>query len=107
MVTKWRLSGFLLGECNCDWGCPCSFDAPPTHGGCHGVYTWVVDKGTYGDVKLDGLAFALPGTFPKPSTSVTRLKYCSETRKPPRRSAKPSRRSERDVLAGRSRFSPP
>jgi hypothetical protein len=63
-MTKWRLSGSLLGECNCDWGCPCSFDAPPTHGGCHGVYTWVVDKGTYGDVKLDGLAFALPGTFP-------------------------------------------
>ena len=64
MVTKWRLSGSLLGECNCDWGCPCSFDAPPTHGGCRGVYTWVVDKGAYGDVTLDGLVFALPGTFP-------------------------------------------
>ena len=64
MATKWRLTGSLLGECNCDWGCPCSFDAPPTHGGCRGVYTWIVDKGSYGDVKLDGLALALPGTFP-------------------------------------------
>lgn len=64
MVAKWRMSGSLLGECNCDWGCPCSFDAPPTRGGCYGVYTWVVDKGAYGDVKLDGVAFALPGTWP-------------------------------------------
>ncbi len=28
------------------------------------MYTWVVDKGAYGDVKLDGLAIALPGTWP-------------------------------------------
>lgn len=64
MATKWRMSGSLLGECNCDWGCPCSFDASPTNGGCEGVYTWVVDKGVYGEVKLDGLALALPGTWP-------------------------------------------
>src|SRR5712691_3786810 len=64
MATKWRLSGSLLGECNCDWGCPCSFDAPPTNGGCEGVYTWFVDKGVYGSVKLDGLALAIPGTWP-------------------------------------------
>src|SRR5207249_7449804 len=64
MVSKWRMSGSLLGECNCDWGCPCSFDAPPTHGGCRGVYTWVIDKGAYGDVKLDGLGVALPGIWP-------------------------------------------
>jgi len=64
MVSKWQMSGSLLGECNCDWGCPCSFDAPPTNGGCRGVYTWIIDKGAYGDVKLDGLGVALPGTFP-------------------------------------------
>jgi hypothetical protein len=64
MVAKWRMSGSLLGECNCDWGCPCSFDAPPTNGGCEGVYTWIVDKGVYGNVKLDGLALAIPGTWP-------------------------------------------
>src|SRR5437764_12772910 len=64
MVSKWRMSGSLLGECNCDWGCPCSFDAPPTHGGCRGVYTWVIDKGAYGDVKLDRLGVALPGIWP-------------------------------------------
>src|SRR2546430_17539549 len=64
MVSKWRMSGSLLGECNCDWGCPCSFDAPPSHGGCRGVYTWIIDKGAYGDVRLDGLGVALPGIWP-------------------------------------------
>ncbi len=58
------MSGSLLGECNCDWGCPCSFDAPPTNGGCHGVYTWIIDKGVYGDVKIDGLGVALSGSWP-------------------------------------------
>src|SRR5207244_2145380 len=27
MATKWSMRGTLLGACNCDWGCPCSFDA--------------------------------------------------------------------------------
>src|SRR5207245_4555519 len=64
MVSEWRMSGSLLGECNCDWGCPCSFAAPPSHGSCRGVYTWIIDKGAYGDVKLDGLGVALPGIWP-------------------------------------------
>src|SRR5437899_12976161 len=64
MVSEWRMSGSLLGECNCDWGCPCSFDAPPSHGSCRGVYTWIIDKGAYGDVKLDGLGVALSGIWP-------------------------------------------
>src|SRR6266852_1072532 len=57
MVLKWQMSGSVVGACNCDWGCPCSFDARPTRGGCNGVYVWVVDEGRYGDTKLDGLAF--------------------------------------------------
>src|SRR2546428_12973842 len=65
MVSEWRMSGSLLGECNCDWGCPCSFDAPPSHGGGRGGYTWIIDKGAYGDVRLDGLGVALPGRMPR------------------------------------------
>ena len=65
-MATWRMSGSLFGECNCDWGCPCSYDARPTYGTCTGVYSWVIDKGTYGDVKLDGLVLALPGTWPGP-----------------------------------------
>jgi hypothetical protein len=66
MPTKWAMKGTLLGACNCDWGCPCSFDAPPTHGFCEGGYLWHVDKGNLGNVPLDGLAFAWVGHSPGP-----------------------------------------
>ncbi len=90
MVAKWRLSGSLLGECNCDWGCPCSFDAPPTNGGCEGVYTWIVDKGVYGNVKLDGLVFAPSlGLGRAPSTSATGRPSWSWTGEQSPSSAKP------------------
>src|SRR5438552_12549457 len=79
MVSKWRMSGSLLGECNCDWGCPCSFDAPPTHGGCRGVYTWVIDKGAYGDVKLDASASLYLEYGPGRSTSAMARSSCSST----------------------------
>ena len=53
--AQWRIKGDLLGACNCDWGCPCNFDAPPTNGTCQGVYTWHIREGRFGDVVLDGL----------------------------------------------------
>ena len=28
---KWKLQVEQLMACNCNWGCPCSFDAPPTY----------------------------------------------------------------------------
>ena len=41
------MNGSLIGACNCDWGCPCNFDAPPTYGHCEGMYVWAVDEGRY------------------------------------------------------------
>jgi len=58
------MRGSLLGECNCDWGCPCNFDADPTHGHCEGIYTWAVASGSYGDLVLDGLRFAWANALP-------------------------------------------
>jgi hypothetical protein len=66
MVEKWTMSGSLLGDCNCDWGCPCNFDVAPTYGHCEGVYTWAVREGRYGDVSLGGLVFAFAGRSPGP-----------------------------------------
>jgi hypothetical protein len=34
--TVWRISGDAVGSCNCAWGCPCQFNAEPTHGRCEG-----------------------------------------------------------------------
>jgi hypothetical protein len=64
VVEPWTMKGALLGACNCDWGCPCNFDAPPTYGHCEGVYTWHVEEGRYGDVSLDGVNFGWGGRSP-------------------------------------------
>jgi len=66
MPTKWSMEGSLLGACSCDWGCPCSFDAPPTRGFCEGVYVWHVDQGHFGNTPIDGLSFAWVGYSPGP-----------------------------------------
>jgi hypothetical protein len=63
-VPPWRIAGELLGSCNCDWGCPCNFQAPPTYGFCDGFYTIAVHRGHYGDVDLDGTRFVTGGHAP-------------------------------------------
>jgi hypothetical protein len=54
-----RVEGTVVIACNCDWGCPCNFNAPPTKGNCQGGWTWVIDTGSYEDVSLDGLAVSV------------------------------------------------
>jgi hypothetical protein len=61
---QWRLRGTVLIACNCDYGCPCNFNAPPTKGFCEGGWTWHVDRGSYGETPLDGLAFSLYVKWP-------------------------------------------
>jgi hypothetical protein len=63
-VPKWHMKGSIIGACNCDWGCPCNFDAYPTKGFCDGIYTIVVREGRFGDVPLDGATFAFGGHAP-------------------------------------------
>jgi hypothetical protein len=58
------MRGALIGACNCDWGCPCNFDAPPTYGGCDGAYAVVVGEGSYGELSLDGLIYVWGGSSP-------------------------------------------
>jgi hypothetical protein len=58
VVEPWTMSGANYGSCNCDWGCPCNFDVPPSYGHCDGVYMFAVRAGSYGGVPLDGLHFA-------------------------------------------------
>lgn len=60
------MEGELFGPCNCDWGCPCNFDAPPTYGNCDGIYVYFVREGRYGNVVLDGLKYAQAGSSPGP-----------------------------------------
>ncbi len=62
--TTWQLSGLYLDSCNCDWGCPCQFNARPTHGSCEGLFGIHIKDGNYGSVKLDGLNLIWIGWYP-------------------------------------------
>jgi hypothetical protein len=63
-ATKWKLKGTLLIACNCDFGCPCNFNALPSRGKCEGGWLWHVEQGAVGDVALDGLSFTLYSDWP-------------------------------------------
>ena len=64
MSDAWKLNGTVFVACNCDWGCPCNFNALPTKGKCEGGWTWHVNKGTYGQVALDDLNFSVYVNWP-------------------------------------------
>ena len=63
--VKWALEADYLQACNCDYGCPCEFEAPPTKGFCEGVGAWRIHRGRYGDVALDGLGFGFAARWPQ------------------------------------------
>src|SRR5688572_17933637 len=58
-ATPWHLRGHVVLACNCDFGCPCNFNALPTPGKCEGHWNWHVEEGSYGDTSLAGLTFSL------------------------------------------------
>jgi hypothetical protein len=60
----WKLKGTLLIACNCDWGCPCNFNALPTTGKCEGGWTWHAEQGAYGETQLDDLNFSVYVNWP-------------------------------------------
>jgi hypothetical protein len=53
--VDWAIQGPELSTCNCDWGCPCQFNARPTQGDCRAAVGMRIDRGHFGDVRLDGL----------------------------------------------------
>jgi hypothetical protein len=65
--TEWRIEGPHFINCNCDYGCPCQFVALPTDGTCKAVVGFRIDKGNFGDTRLDGLlavnTYAWPGAI--------------------------------------------
>ena len=54
-MTPWEIKAKEFVNCNCAYGCPCQFNAPPTHGNCEAAVAIEIEQGHYGDVKLDGL----------------------------------------------------
>jgi hypothetical protein len=58
-MTPWEIEGRELINCNCSYGCPCQFNALPTHGYCEAIGAFAIERGHYGDVPLDGLKAAM------------------------------------------------
>ena len=65
-LVEWTMQGVEFSNCNCATGCPCQFNALPTHGDCR-AHTFVqIEKGRFGDVPLDGLRWGIFGQWPGP-----------------------------------------
>jgi len=64
MSDTWELHGTEFSNCNCNWGCPCQFNAPSTHGSCKFTTGGQVKKGFFNDISLDGLKWAVIADFP-------------------------------------------
>ncbi len=54
--AAWKIVGQLEEACSCNAACPCWFGSKPTRMACGGGQFLFIDKGTYGNVPLDGLA---------------------------------------------------
>jgi len=62
--TKWRIKGENLSTCNCDWGCPCQFNAKPTHGTCEALVGFRIHEGNFGDLDMSNVLFAAAAKWP-------------------------------------------
>lgn len=64
--TSWTLKGREFVHCNCAYGCPCQFNALPTHGHCRAVAAIEIEEGRHGDTDLSGLRIAMILAWPGP-----------------------------------------
>ncbi len=56
--VDWMIKTRQIGTCNCNYGCPCEFNAPPTRGHCEGTMALEISEGHYANTRLDGLRVA-------------------------------------------------
>lgn len=64
--TKWNFEAEYIQSCNCAYGCPCNFNAPPTPGNCEALVSYHIRKGQFDRTKLDGVTFAWGLWWPGP-----------------------------------------
>jgi len=65
-MTPWEIEAREFTNCNCSYGCPCQFNALPTHGYCEAVGGFQIDRGHHGGTSLDGLRAAALYHWPGP-----------------------------------------
>ena len=62
----WSIEGPHFINCNCDFGCPCQYLALPKDNVCKAVVAFQIEKGHYGDTKLEGLRAVNLYSWPNP-----------------------------------------
>ena len=62
--VEWEVKAREFANCNCNYGCPCQFNAPPTHGHCRAVVGYAIDAGHFGTTQLDGLRAVYVAKWP-------------------------------------------
>jgi len=53
--TDWQIRGEYVECCNCSVPCQCLWHEAPDDGVCNAGVFWNIEKGSYGEVSLDGL----------------------------------------------------
>ena len=67
-TPSWKINGQYFETCSCDFVCACILGrmaVPPTKGSCTFAMALQVERGNYGAVPLDGLAFIVVGFTPE------------------------------------------
>ncbi|MEQ8966316.1 MAG: DUF1326 domain-containing protein [Azospirillaceae bacterium] len=64
--VDWYVEGRAFGNCTCIDGCPCQFEGRPTLGGCDGFEAIRIDRGHFGETRLDGLRTLVLYSWPGP-----------------------------------------
>jgi hypothetical protein len=62
----WHIRALEINTCNCDFGCPCQFNARPTRGDCRAAVAMRILSGHFGEVRLDGVTWAQLIAWPGP-----------------------------------------
>src|SRR5207249_6265470 len=79
--VDWSMNATIIEACSCPMFCQCYFNAQPAGRGAHGETehfcrfnnVFQVNKGHYGDVKLDGAKFWVAGDLGGEDRKSTRL----------------------------------
>lgn len=67
-APAWKISGQYCETCSCDFVCPCilgQMTARPSKGSCTFAMTMQIERGSYGNVSLDGITFIVLGYTPE------------------------------------------
>jgi hypothetical protein len=67
-TPSWQVRGQYYETCSCDFICPCilgQMTVAPSKGSCTFAMAMQIEKGSYGNVALDGLGFVVLGLTPE------------------------------------------